>query len=81
MVQRFQGHCFPKTITNEKVRAIIVAAVTIAVCFAISLLGLTAIIKYAYGYCGYYSLVIIVVPAFIWGIPKCKKLEAVKKTD
>ena len=76
MVQRFQGHCFPKTITNEKVRAVIVAAVTIAVCFAISLLGLTAIIKYAYGYCGYYSLVIIVVPAFIWGIPKCKKLEA-----
>ena len=76
MVQRFQGHCFPKAIKSEKFRGIIVAAITIAVCFAISLLGLTSIVKYAYGYCGYYSLVIIVLPAFIWGIPKCKKLSA-----
>ena len=76
MVQRFQGRCFPNAIKSEKVRAIIVATVTIAVCFAISLLGLTAIIKYAYGYCGYYALIIIVLPTCIWGIPKCRKLEA-----
>ena len=76
MVQRFQGHCFPRAFKNEKFRGIIVAAVTIAVCFAISLLGLTSIVKYAYGYCGYYSLIIIVLPTFIWGIPKCKKLSA-----
>lgn len=79
MVQRFQGYFFPKSIKSEKARGVIVGAITIAVCFAVSLLGLTKIIVFAYGYCGYYSLVFIVIPALIWGIPKCKKLEAEQK--
>ncbi len=79
MIQRFQGHFFAKSIQNEKVRSICVGAITIGVCFAVSLLGLTNIIKYAYGYSGYYSFVIIIIPAFIWGIPKCKKLAAAQK--
>lgn len=76
MIQRFQGYCFPHSIKSEKVRGVIVGSITIALCFAISLLGLTQIVKYAYGYCGYYALVIIILPTFIWGIPKCKKLAA-----
>ena len=80
MVQRFQGYCFPNSIKSEKWRGVIVAAITIAACFAVSLLGLTKIIKYAYGYCGYYSLLFIIIPAFIWGIPKCRKLEAMHKS-
>lgn len=76
MVQRFQGSCFPNSVKSEKVRGVIVAAITIAICFAVSLLGLTKIIKYAYGYCGYYSILVIIIPTFIWGIPKCKKLSA-----
>jgi len=76
MVQRFQGYFFPKAIKNEKVRGVLVGAVTIAVCFAISLLGLTGIVKYAYGYCGYYAIVVIIIPAFVWGISKNKKLAA-----
>lgn len=75
MIQRFQGYCFP-TPSRAKVRGVIVGSITIALCFAISLLGLTQIVKYAYGYCGYYALVIIILPTFIWGIPKCKKLAA-----
>ena len=81
MIQRFEGKFFPNTIKNDKLRGTIVAALVIAICFAISLLGLTKIVKYAYGYDGYYSIVVIVIPAFIWGIPKIKKLEAAKKAE
>lgn len=81
MIQRFEGKFFPNTIKNDKVRGTIVAALVIAICFAISLLGLTDIVKYAYGYDGYYALLVIVIPAFVWGIPKIKKLEAANKAE
>ena len=76
MVQRFQGKLMPGTIKSEKIRSIIVAVIAIAVCFSISLLGLTTITTKLYGYDGYYALVVVVLPALIWGIPKIKKLEA-----
>lgn len=84
MVQRFapklakfssEGE-FIAGIQNETLRRVIVAVIAIAVCFAISLLGLTNITKLLYGYDGYYALVVVVLPAFIWGIPKIKKLQA-----
>ncbi|MGM9591712.1 MAG: hypothetical protein ACI3VK_03240 [Oscillospiraceae bacterium] len=81
MIQRFQGYCFPNAIKSEKVRGVIVAALVIAICFAISLLGLSGIVKYAYGYDGYYAILVIIIPAFVWGIPKIKKLEAEKKAQ
>ena len=76
MVQRFQGKLFPSAIKSEKLRSILVAGIAIAICFSISLLGLTTITTKLYGYDGYYSLIFVVLPAFIWGIPKIKKLEA-----
>lgn len=76
MVQRFQGKLFPNTIKSEKIRSVIVAAIAIAICFSISLLGLTTITTKLYGYDGYYALIFVVLPALIWGIPKIKKLEA-----
>ena len=79
MIQRFQGHCFPKTIKSEKVRSAIVGAIVIGLCYAVSLLGLSTIISKIYGYDGYYALVVVVLPAFIWGIPKIRKLKAEKK--
>ena len=81
LIQRFEGKFFPKTIKNDKVRGVFVAAIVIAICFGISLLGLTDIVKFAYGYDGYYALLVIVIPAFVWGIPKIKKLEAAKKAE
>ena len=82
MVQRFQGKLFPSAIKSEKLRSIIVAGIAIAICFSISLLGLTTITTKLYGYDGYYSLIFVVLPAFIWGISKIKKLEAEgKKAD
>ena len=81
LIQRFEGKFFPKTIKSDKVRGIFVAAIVIAICFGISLLGLTDIVKFAYGYDGYYALLVIVIPAFVWGIPKIRKLEAAKKAE
>ena len=81
MIQRFQGACCPKTIKSEKARSVIVGVIVIAICFAISLLGLGNIIKYAYGYDGYYAIVVIFLPVLIWGLPKVKKLSAEKKAE
>lgn len=50
-------------------------------CYAVSLLGLSTIISKIYGYDGYYALIVVVLPAFIWGIPKIKKLSAEKKAE
>ena len=34
---------------------------------------------HVHAYDGYYALVVVVLPAFIWGIPKIRKLKAEKK--
>lgn len=81
MIQRFQGHCFPNAIKSEKIRGVIVGCVVIGICFALSLLGLGNIIKYAYGYDGYYAILVIFLPVLIWGIPKVKALEKAKKAE
>ena len=76
MIQRFEGHCFPKAIKSKALRSVIVGLVVIGLCYAVSLLGLSTIISKIYGYDGYYALIVVVLPAFIWGIPKIKKLSA-----
>ena len=81
MIQRFEGHCFPSAIKSKAVRSVIVGLVVIGLCYAVSLLGLSTIISKVYGYDGYYALVVVVLPAFIWGIPKIKKLSAEKKAE
>lgn len=74
MIDRFQGK-LPEAVP-EKGRKVIVGAVVIALCFAVSLLGLSTIISKVYGYCGYYGIVVIIIPVLIWGIPKNKKWVA-----
>lgn len=81
MIQRFEGHCFPKAIKSKGVRSVIVGLIVIGLCYAVSLLGLSTIISKIYGYDGYYALIVVVLPAFIWGIPKIKKLSADKKAE
>ena len=60
---------------------VIAALIVIGLCYAVSLLGLSTIISKIYGYDGYYALIVVVLPAFIWGIPKIKKLSADKKAE
>lgn len=79
IVQRFEPHCFPKTIKSKTLRSFLVGIVSVALCFCVSLLGLTKIVVLIYGYLGYYAIALIVLPAFIWGIPKGKKAIAEAK--
>jgi uncharacterized membrane protein YkvI len=76
MINRFEGKLFPKQITNVMVRRTIVGAIVILICMSISFLGLTSIVKYGYGYCGYLSLVVVVLPVLIIGTRKNKKFLA-----
>lgn len=62
MVQKFENKVFANSISNIKVRRVIVAAIVILVCMAVSMVGLTNIIKYAYGYCGYLGFLVITIP-------------------
>ncbi len=76
MIARFEGYVMPKTITNDKVRKVIVGGLIIGICMAISFLGITQIVTMLYGYDGYLSLVVIVVPVIIIGNIKNKKFIA-----
>lgn len=74
MIDRFQNK-LPESVP-EAGRKIIVGAVVIAICFAVSLLGLSFIISKVYGYCGYYGIVFIILPVLIWGTKKNKEWVA-----
>ncbi len=74
MIDRFQGKL--PTSVPEKGRKVIVGVIVIALCFAVSLLGLSTIISKVYGYCGYYGIVVIIIPVLVWGISKNKKWVA-----
>ena len=45
----------------------------IAISMGISLLGLTNIIKYGYGYCGYLGIAVVVIPFLTVGVYKNRK--------
>lgn len=74
MIDRFQNK-LPESVP-EAGRKIIVGAVVIAICFAVSLLGLSFIISKVYGYCGYYGIIFIILPVLIWGTKKNKEWVA-----
>ena len=73
LTQGFQVFFFPKKIKSEKVRSVFTGGIIIGLCFAISLMGLSAIVTLLYGYDGYYAIFAVIIPAFIWGIPKLRK--------
>lgn len=74
MIDRFQNK-LPESVPQAG-RKIIVGAIVIALCFAVSLLGLSVIISKVYGYCGYYGIVFIMIPVLIWGTKKNKEWVA-----
>lgn len=76
MVQKFENKILVNQVTNLKVRRVIVAAIAIIICMCVSLVGLTNIIKYAYGYCGYLGLLVITLPMLTIGHKKNKEYIA-----
>lgn len=72
-VSRFENAKFYKNISSATTKNAISAIFIIALSMTISLVGLTNIIKYGYGYCGYLGIAVIVIPFLTVGYYKNKK--------
>ena len=69
-VARFEKLPMFQAIHSAPIRSAIVSAFIIIVSMSISLVGLSNIIKYGYGYCGYLGIAVVVVPFLTVGIYK-----------
>ena len=72
-VARFEKLSIFKKIKNAPVRSAIVSAFIMILAMTVSLCGLTNIIKYGYGYCGYLAIAIIIIPFLTVGVYKNRK--------
>lgn len=77
-VARFENIRVLKNVENPVKKRIIVSAFIIVVSMTISMAGLTNIIKYGYGYCGYLAIAIIIVPFLTVGVYKNYHTENVE---
>lgn len=69
-VSRFENINLLNNVKNLKVRRLIVAAFILITSMVLSMAGLTNIIKYGYGYCGYLAILIIIIPFLTVGAYK-----------
>lgn len=72
-VSRFENAPIYRNIASTAKRNAISAVFIIALSMGISLAGLTNIIKYGYGYCGYLGIAVVVVPFLTVGAYKNHK--------
>lgn len=72
-VSRFEKLSMFQGIHSAPVRSAIVSAFIIVVSMTISLAGLTNIIKYGYGYCGYLGVAVVVIPFLTVGVYKNRR--------
>ncbi len=72
-VARFEKLPMFRSIQSAPIRSAIVSAFIIVLSMTISLVGLTNIIKYGYGYCGYLAIAIVVIPFLTVGVYKNRK--------
>lgn len=79
-VSRFENIKAIANIKNVTKRRALVAAFIISVSMGISMAGLTNIIKYGYGYCGYLAIFVVVIPFLTVGVYKNRNYGKVKAT-
>ena len=72
-VARFEKLPIFKKIESAPVRSAIVSAFIIVLSMSISMMGLSNIIKYGYGYCGYLGIAVVVIPFLTVGAYKNRK--------
>ena len=72
-VARFENASFYRTINSKPAHNAISAIFIIVLSMGISLAGLTNIIKYGYGYCGYLGIAVVVIPFLTIGAYKNRK--------
>lgn len=73
LVPRFEGICVFQKMENKKKVRIIISFTALVVSMAISMLGLSNIVKYAYVYSGYLSMIVVVIPMLTIGRAKNRK--------
>ena len=72
-VARFEKLPVFRRISSAPIRSAIVSAFIIILSMSISLMGLSNIIQYGYGYCGYLGILVVVIPFLTVGIYKNRK--------
>ena len=75
VVGRFANMKALSGIKSEKGRNALLSAIIMIISMGVSLVGLTNIIKYGYGYCGYIGIAFIVVPFLTVGVYKNRKTQ------
>lgn len=73
VVARFENVRPLIKINKPIVRRVIVSACVMILSMAVSMVGLSNIIQYGYGYCGYVGIVIIIIPFLTVGVYKNRK--------
>lgn len=82
VVNRFESNKWLSArVPNELVRSGSISLLIMVIAMFISLVGLTNIIKYGYGYCGYVGIVILVIPFLTVGVYKNRKFLAEQKKN
>lgn len=72
-VARFEKTSAFQKIKSTPLRNAMVAVFIIVLSMTISLMGLTNIIKYGYGYCGYLGIATVIIPMLTIGVYKNRK--------
>ena len=73
VVARFENVRPLIKINKPIIRRVIVSACVMILSMAVSMVGLSNIIQYGYGYCGYVGIVIIIIPFLTVGVYKNRK--------
>ena len=73
VVARFENVRPLMKINKPIIRRVIVSACVMILSMAVSMVGLSNIIQYGYGYCGYVGIVIIIIPFLTVGVYKNRK--------
>jgi len=73
LVNRFENVNVLKFIPNITGRRAVISFITMSISMGVSMIGLSNIIKYAYGYAGYLGISIIIIPMLTIGRYKNKK--------
>lgn len=69
-INRFENAKYLSFMKNTQLRRGAIATAIMAVSMFISFAGLTNIVKYGYGYCGYWAIVFVIVPLLTVGYKK-----------
>ena len=80
-VARFESHGAFSAIKSAPIRGAIVSAFIIVLSMSISMMGLTNIIKYGYGYCGYLGIAAVVIPFLTVGVYKNRRRFAEQEKE